>query len=174
METIKAMTTSIPLLKIVVAGDGNVGKTSLIRQYCEGRFEQSRVATIGVDFQTKTVEIKGEPVKLSIWDMAGQIHFQSVRTGLYRGSRTAALVYDVTNPESLANLQSWYEEIIAVVPGQRFLVVGNKIDLSSNYDTTEAKRFAASIKAPYLATSASTGEGVQKMFLGMAYLALKK
>jgi small GTP-binding protein len=168
------MTTSIPLLKIVVAGDGNVGKTSLIRQYCEGRFEQSRVATIGVDFQTKMVEIKGHTVKLSIWDMAGQIRFQSVRTGLYRGSRTAALVHDVTNPDSLANLQNWYEEVIAIVPQQRFLVVGNKIDLPPNYDTTNAKKFAASIKAPYLTTSASTGEGVQKMFLGMAYLALKR
>lgn len=168
------MSTSVPLLKIVVAGDGNVGKTSLIRQYCEGRFEQSRVATIGVDFQTKTVAIKGQSVKLSIWDMAGQIHFQSVRTGLYRGSRTAALVHDVTSPDSLTNLQSWYEEIIAVVPGQRFLVVGNKIDLLSHYDTADAKKFAASIKAPYLTTSASTGEGVQKMFLGMAYLALKR
>ena len=168
------MSISVPLLKIVVAGDGNVGKTSLIRQYCEGRFEQSRVATIGVDFQTKTVEIKGQAIKLSIWDMAGQIHFQSVRTGLYRGSRTAALVHDVTSPDSLTNLQSWYEEIIAVVPGQRFLVVGNKIDLLPHYDTTDAKKFAASIKAPYLTTSASTGEGVQKMFLGMAYLALKR
>lgn len=168
------MSTSVPLLKIVVAGDGNVGKTSLIRQYCEGRFEQSRVATIGVDFQTKTVEIKGRTIKLSIWDMAGQIHFRSVRTGLYRGSRTAALVYDVTNSESLTNLQTWYEEIIAVVPGQRFLVVGNKIDLLPNYDTSAAKQFAVSINAPYLTTSASTGEGVEKMFLGMAYLALKK
>ncbi|WP_420644517.1 Rab family GTPase [Candidatus Leptofilum sp.] len=168
------MATSIPLLKIVVAGDGNVGKTSLIRQYCEGRFEQSRVATIGVDFQTKTIEIKGHTIKLSIWDMAGQIHFQSVRTGLYRGSRTAALVHDVTNPDSLAHLQSWYDEITVVVPQQRFLVVGNKIDLMPNYDSSEAKRFAASIKAPYLATSASSGHGVQKMFLGMAYLALKK
>lgn len=168
------MSTSVPLLKIVVAGDGNVGKTSLIRQYCEGRFEQSRVATIGVDFQTKTVAIKGQPVKLSIWDMAGQIHFQSVRTGLYRGSRTAALVHDVTDPNSLANLPGWYEEILAVVSNQRFLVVGNKIDLQPDYDTTNAKKFAASIKAPYLTTSANTGEGVQKMFLGMAYLALKR
>ena len=168
------MTTSVPLLKIVVAGDGNVGKTSLIRQYCEGRFEQSRVATIGVDFQTKTVQIKGHTIKLSIWDMAGQIHFQSVRTGLYRGSRTAALVHDVTNPESLAHLQGWYEEIIAVVPQQRFLVVGNKIDLLPDYDPSEAKKFAASIQAPYLTTSASSGAGVQKMFLGMAFLALKR
>ena len=168
------MNQTAPLLKIVVAGDGNVGKTSLIRQYCEGRFEQSRVATIGVDFQTKTVEIQGRTIKLSIWDMAGQIHFQSVRTGLYRGSRTAALVHDVTNPESLAHLQNWYEEIIAVVPNQRFLVVGNKIDLQPGYDTTDAKKFAAAIKAPYLTTSANTGHGVQKMFLGMAYLALKR
>lgn len=151
-----------------------MGKTSLIRQYCEGRFEQSRVATIGVDFQTKTVQIKEQTIKLSIWDMAGQIHFQSVRTGLYRGSKTAALVHDVTNPESLHHLQSWYKEILAVVPNQRFLVVGNKIDLQPNYDTTEAKQFAAAIKAPYLTTSASTGEGVQKLFLGMAYLALKQ
>lgn len=168
------MTTSVPLLKIVVAGDGNVGKTSLIRQYCEGRFEQSRVATIGVDFQTKTVQIKGHTIKLSIWDMAGQIHFQSVRTGLYRGSRTAALVHDVTNPESLNHLQGWYEEIIAIVPQQRFLVVGNKIDLLPDYDTSEAKKFAASIQAPYLTTSASSGAGVEKLFLGMAYLALKR
>ena len=168
------MNQTAPLLKIVVAGDGNVGKTSLIRQYCEGRFEQSRVATIGVDFQTKTVEIQGRTIKLSIWDMAGQIHFQSVRTGLYRGSRTAALVHDVTNPESLAHLQNWYEEIIAVVPNQRFLVVGNKIDLQPDYDTTDAKKFAAAIKAPHLTTSANTGHGVQKMFLGMAYLALKR
>jgi len=168
------MATTTPLLKIVVAGDGNVGKTSLIRQYCEGRFEQSRVATIGVDFQTKTVELRGRTIKLSIWDMAGQIHFQSVRTGLYRGSRTAALVHDVTDPDSLTHLQGWYEEILAVVPQQRFLVVGNKIDLLPSYDTAEAKKFAASIKAPYLTTSANTGEGVQKMFLGMAYLALKR
>ena len=168
------MTTSIPLLKIVVAGDGNVGKTSLIRQYCEGRFEQSRVATIGVDFQTKTVDVKGHTVKLSIWDMAGQIHFQSVRTGLYRGSRTAALVHDVTDTDSLAHLSDWYEEIVAVVSQQRFLVVGNKIDLQPDYDATEAKKFAAAIQAPYLTTSAHSGAGVQKMFLGMALLALKR
>lgn len=168
------MSQTVPLLKIVVAGDGNVGKTSLIRQYCEGRFEQSRVATIGVDFQTKTIEIKGHTIKLSIWDMAGQIHFQSVRSGLYRGSRTAALVHDVTNNESLTHLPKWYEEITAVVPQQRFLVVGNKIDLQPDYDVTEAKKFAASINAPYLTTSASTGEGVEKMFLAMALLALKR
>ena len=74
--------TTVPVLKVVIAGDGNVGKTSLIRRYCEGKFEQSRVATIGVDFQTKLVELTGGPVKLSIWDMAGQERFQVMREKL--------------------------------------------------------------------------------------------
>lgn len=168
------MAHSVPLLKVVVAGDGAVGKTSLIRQYCEGRFEASRVATIGVDFQTKLVQIRGRAVKLSIWDMAGQIHFQSVRRGLYRGSRAAALVYDLTAPASFGNLAQWYEEIRQVVPGQRFLVVGNKCDLPLAVEDTAVKTFAQSIHAPYVQTSALTGEGVEKLFKYLALLALTR
>jgi len=63
---------SIPLLKVVVAGDGAAGKTSFIRKYSEGKFEDSRVMTIGVDFQTQPAELPSGTVKLSIWDMAGQ------------------------------------------------------------------------------------------------------
>ena len=165
---------SVPLLKVVVAGDGAVGKTSLIRQYCEGRFEASRVATIGVDFQTKMVQIRGREVKLSIWDMAGQIHFQSVRLGLYRGSRAAALVYDLSDPASFASLGRWYEEIRQVTPDQRFLVVGNKCDLPPAVAETAVKTFAQSIHAPYLQTSALTGAGVAKLFKYLALLALTR
>ncbi|HEY5119919.1 MAG TPA: hypothetical protein VII90_10745, partial [Anaerolineales bacterium] len=62
--------SDIPLYKVSIAGDEAVGKTSLIRRYCEGKFEESRVATIGVDFQTKVVDRPAGAVKLSIWDMA--------------------------------------------------------------------------------------------------------
>jgi small GTP-binding protein len=165
--------SNMPLLKVVVAGDGNVGKTSLIRQYCEGKFEASRVATIGVDFQTKVVQLAENVVKLSIWDMAGQIHFKTVRSGLYRGSQAAALVYDVTNETSLAHLPNWHQEIIEIVPQQRFLVVGNKVDLSQgNHDAAAAQTFAKSINAPYVETSALTGERVPDMFKLMALLAI--
>ncbi len=163
-----------PLLKVVVAGDGTVGKTSLIRQYCEGRFEASRVATIGVDFQTKTVQLKQGTVKLSIWDMAGQDHFASVRTGFYRGSRSAALVYDVTQPETFANLPKWHQEILKVVPNQKFLVVGNKSDLNPDHDPTPAKLFAKEINAPFVMTSAKTGEYVPHLFKFLALLAFLK
>jgi Ras-related protein Rab-1B len=161
------------LVKIVVAGDGNVGKTSLIRRYTQGKFESSRVATIGVDFHTQTVELSGQQIRLSIWDMAGQERFKVMRPGFYRGSRAAALVYDVTEPESLANLRNWCTEIQNVIPKQRFIVVANKIDLDKNHDTSLARRFAASIQAPYLKTSALTEEGVEEMFLQMARLAIE-
>ena len=97
--------SSIPLYKVVIAGDENVGKTSLVRQYCEGRFETSRVSTIGVDFQTKIVTLPEGEVKLSIWDMAGQERFEIVRSGFYRGTRATALVYDLGVPDTLEHLQ---------------------------------------------------------------------
>jgi small GTP-binding protein len=162
--------SSVPVLKVVVAGDGTVGKTSLVRRFCEGKFEETRVATIGVDFQTKLVELPARTVKLSIWDMAGQDRFQVIRTGFYRGSRAAALVFDVTAPETFANLARWRQEIIEVVPQQPFVVVGNKVDLERKVASEQGAAFAQSIQAAYVETSALTGAGVPELFLDLARL----
>jgi small GTP-binding protein len=162
---------AIPVLKVVIVGDGNVGKTSLVRRYCEGMFSTSRVATIGVDFQTKLVRLEEIEVKLSIWDMAGQDRFQSVRTGFYRGSRAAAMVYDVTDLVSLGNLARWREELAGVNPMPPLVVVGNKTDLPRAQPPDPARAFAESIGAPYLETSAATGEGVPALFETLARLA---
>lgn len=163
---------NIPVLKVVIAGDGNVGKTSLVRQYCEGKFETSRVLTIGVDFQTKLVKLPVGLVKLSIWDMAGQERFQAVRTTFYRGSLATALVYDLTEPSTLQNLARWYLEIAKVLPNQPFLVVGNKLDLLPDPDDRIAREFARVIHAEHIKTSAASGEGVSTMFETLARLAL--
>ena len=159
--------TSIPVLKVVIAGDGTVGKTSLVRRYCEGKFEETRIATIGVDFQTKTVELPDGVIKLSIWDMAGQDRFQFIRTDFYRGSRAAALVFDVTQPETFQNLERWKAEIQEVVPQQKFIVVGNKIDLE--YTLPEKlDEFVAASNAPFILTSALDGRGVPGLFEALA------
>lgn len=160
--------SSVPVLKVVVAGDGTVGKTSLVRRFCEGKFDLARVATIGVDFQTKVVELPERTVKLSIWDMAGQDRFQVIRSGFYRGSRAAALVYDVTAPESFSSLERWRNEISEIVPQQPFVVVGNKIDLERNVPREQAAAFAQGIQATYLETSALSGDGVANLFLALA------
>lgn len=165
---------TIPVLKVVIAGDGNVGKTSLIRRYCEGKFEQSRVATIGVDFQTKLVNLPQGPVKLSIWDMAGQSRFQVMREGFYRGSLAAALVYDLTEPESLAHLQTWRDEILQVVPKIPLVVVANKRDLAPDASLAAGREWAQAYAVGLLATSARTGLGVATLFTALARLAAPK
>jgi small GTP-binding protein len=163
--------TAMPVLKVVVVGDAAVGKTSLIRRYCEGKFEHGRVETIGVDFQTQQVDLPTGTVKLSIWDMAGQERFEVIRAGFYRGSRAAALVCDVTRTETLMNLSRWKTEINKVIPDQPFVVVGNKIDLQRAMNPGRAMNYAQSIGAPYLETSALSGEGVAEFFETLARLA---
>lgn len=167
------MMPAIPLLKVVVAGDGAVGKTSLVRRYCEGKFLASRVATIGVDFYTQRVQLPDGMVKLSIWDMAGQERFEVVRAGFYRGSRAAALVFDVTIPRSLVNLRRWRKEVLEAAPGQGLLVIGNKVDLHRAIPSAIGRAFASIIGAPYLETSALTSEGVAALFENLASIAAR-
>ncbi|HTX79212.1 MAG TPA: Rab family GTPase [Longilinea sp.] len=161
-----------PLLKVVLLGDGNVGKTSLARRYCEGMFEESRIMTIGVDFQTKVVGMPEGTVKLSIWDVAGQPHFKVVREGFYRGSLSAALVYDMTQPSTLANLLGWIEEVQQYAPNVKFAVIGNKVDLVPPGTSVGGEEFAHSLGVPHLLTSAKDGLGVEQMFVDLARLAV--
>jgi len=161
----------MPVLKVVVAGDGGVGKTSLIRRYCTGKFQESRIMTIGVDFQIQVVDLGDRTVKLSIWDIAGQERFGSFRASFYRGARAVALVYDVTDPISLRNLPLWQAEIAKVAPQARFVVVGNKIDLERKVPREKVEAWVREIGFPYLETSALTGEGVQAFFTTLARLA---
>ncbi len=163
----------VPLLKVVMVGDAAVGKTTLVRRYCEGKFQESRVATIGVDFYTQLVRMPSTTVKLSIWDMAGQERFQVVRTGFYRGSKAAALIFDVTDPTTMINLRRWRQEVLQAAPGQRLLVVGNKTDLHRTVRLAVGKVFAAYVGALYLETSAKSGEGVARLFGTLAQLAAK-
>lgn len=165
------MVASTPAVKVVVAGDGAVGKTSLIRRFCEGKFAGSRVMTIGVDFQTKFVKLPSGTIKLSIWDMAGQERFAVMRGGFYRGSRATALIFDLTSLDSLTHLDAWRAEILKSTPGQKFLLVGNKADLPRAVAPSVAWSYASQIGAEYVETSAANGAGVPELFEKLARLA---
>jgi small GTP-binding protein len=164
----------VPVLKILVAGEGNSGKTSLIQRFCEGVFDRNRAHTIGVEFNTKTINLKSGKIKLSIWDLAGQPQYRYIREEFYSGSRATALVFDLNNPDSFRELPKWYKEILNALPQQKFLVVGNKNDLRRKVDIKTPKRFANYIKAPYLETSAKKGYQVNKMFKYLVGLAISK
>jgi small GTP-binding protein len=158
--------------KVILVGDGNVGKTSLVRRYCSGKFEESRVMTIGVDFQIKKLKLGSEEIKLSIWDMAGQEQFHFVREGFYPGGQAVAFIYDMTNIQSLKNLVSWYHEVHKILNNVPMLVIGNKLDLCNKLEPY-GEMLAAKLGVDYIRTSAQDGTGVEEMFIKLASLAAK-
>jgi small GTP-binding protein len=149
-------------------GDAGVGKTTMLRRYTTGKFQESRVMTIGVDFQTITVDLKGRAIKLTVWDLAGQERFASFRDGFYRGSRAVALVYDVTDMLSFQNLPRWLTEAQGVVSGAHLILNGNKIDLPRAVPQQLARAYAKEIGALYTETSCLTGGGVPQFFTALA------
>jgi small GTP-binding protein len=167
-------TIIFPIAKVVIAGDEGVGKTSLIRRYCTGTFEEPRIITTGVDFQIKIVEVNGNSIKLSIWDMAGQERFGAFRDTFYRGAKVLALVYDLMNPATLDNLPRWHAGVAQICPKARFVVVGNKLDLGRRVMREQVEEWARSMSFPYMETSALTNEGVDSLFQALAELAAQK
>ncbi|MCL5957990.1 MAG: GTP-binding protein [Chloroflexi bacterium] len=164
-----------PVYKVAFVGDGNVGKTTLIRKYSTGHFQASRVMTIGVDLTTHLISLaEDRQVKLTVWDMSGQDRFASVRAPFYRGSRVVILAYDVTSPESLAHLPKWLREVRSFLPTCPIILVGNKIDLERRVKYESGRAFSTMFSSPYYETSCVTGEGVETLFAAIANLAASR
>ena len=162
---------SVIRYKVAIVGNGAVGKTTLLRRYATGKFQESRIMTIGVDFETIEVDLKGQSIKLTVWDLAGQARFAPFRDSFYKGARAVGLVFDVSDRQSFENLPDWLQEVHRVVPDAYVVVNGNKTDLPRVVKVEEGKAYAASINAAYVETSAKTGEGVQRFFRFLAMAA---
>lgn len=88
-----------------------VGKSCILVRFADDSFTQSFIATIGIDFKIRTIELDGQRVKLQIWDTAGQERFKTITTAYYRGAMGILLVYDVTNETSFKSITSWMRAI---------------------------------------------------------------
>ncbi|MHA2036668.1 MAG: GTP-binding protein [Promethearchaeota archaeon] len=129
------------IYKVVVVGDGGVGKTSMVLRYCEDSFKENYIMTIGSNFSTKQVELDDYPnylVKLQLWDLAGQKHFSFVRPPFYRGATAIVFVFDLTRRSSFQNILAWKSEVEKVIgDGKPSMLVGNKIDLTDRREVGE-------------------------------------
>lgn len=99
------------LFKIVLIGDSAVGKSNLLARFARNEFNPNSKSTIGVEFQTQKMEIKGKEVKAQIWDTAGQERFRAVTSAYYRGAVGALVVYDISRRQTFDSIGRWLNEL---------------------------------------------------------------
>ncbi len=169
------------LFKIILLGDGAVGKTSIRRRYMGEGFRADFLATMGADFAFLKTKIDGINVEFQIWDLAGQPAFRNVMKSYYKGAMGALAVYDVTQPKSLESLDIWVQEVrerAGTYDELPVVLVGNKIDLRdevpSNLKTIQGFVKSKSLNAGFVETSAKTGEAIEEAFSTLARAIMDK
>jgi len=158
------------LFKIIVIGDSGVGKSCLLLRFADDTFSDTHIATIGVDFKIRTVELDGKIIKLQIWDTAGQERFRNITASYYRGAHGIILCYDVTDKESFLHIKDWLKEIDKfALSDVAKLLIGNKCDLIKEkvVDLNTAKEFSDAESIPFLETSAKNSINVEEAFMTM-------
>lgn len=155
------------VFKVVLIGDSAVGKSQLLARFSRNEFSLESKATIGVEFQTRTIVVDSKTIKAQIWDTAGQERYRAVTSAYYRGAVGAMLVYDITKQQSFDHVQRWLEELRAHADANIvIMLIGNKSDLVNlrQVDTELAKEFAQKEGLSFLETSAMESTNVETAF----------
>mmetsp|Transcript_7434 Transcript_7434/g.10062 ORF Transcript_7434/g.10062 Transcript_7434/m.10062 type:complete len:210 (+) Transcript_7434:105-734(+) len=161
----------LPTFKVVLLGEGRVGKTSLVVRYVQNSFNETQPATIQASFLNKRITVDGKTINLAIWDTAGQERFDALGPIYYRDADAALLVFDITDVDSFQRVKKWVRELKKMADKDLVVVVaGNKVDRERERQVgaEEAEAYAASIQAPLLHTSAKINKGVDQAFLHIA------
>ncbi|KAK5619360.1 hypothetical protein CRENBAI_011911 [Crenichthys baileyi] len=158
--------------KVMLLGDSAVGKTCVLVRFKDGAFLGGNfIATVGIDFRNKVVDVDNLKVKLQIWDTAGQERFRSVTHAYYRDAQALLLLYDITNKPSFDNIRAWLTEIHEYAQKDVvIMLLGNKSDTAAErvVKTEDGEKLAKEYGVPFMETSAKTGVNVELAFLAIA------
>lgn len=155
------------IYKIITAGDGAVGKTTLLRRYVEGKFIFDTQMTLGVEIFTKRIKYKDEMVMLQLWDFGGQEQFRFMLSSYMLGAKGALIMFDLTRYSTINSIDDWVKICRSANPSLPLILIGGKADLVK--DIMVSDDIVLEIKKKYnfidyLKTSAKTGENVGKAF----------
>lgn len=154
------------VVKLVVVGDADVGKTSIVTRYASGSFNDDLKPTVGAACTEKEITFDGAEYLLSMWDTAGQETYRNLVPMYFRNAQIAFIVFDVTNTKSAKSVSEWMETVNQnCSPSTILILVANKCDLPNRkVDSDEIAKIADEYKIPYVETSAKTGLGILKLF----------
>jgi len=160
------MTSLEKFAKIVIAGDGGVGKSTLVKRYVEGKYIEQKM-TPGITFEVKRVPFNDSTVVLTIADVGGEHQFRFMLPMWVKGSEMMLLTFDITRFDTFANLRNWLEEIRKLDTRIPIVLVGTKKDNEKQrqVDYKDALEFAHKEDIlTYMEVSAKTGENVKELF----------
>ena len=143
-------------IKLLIVGDSNVGKTSLLLQYTDNYYPDQHTATIGFEYKIKTFQYKDYKIKLQIWDTAGQERFHSITNNFFHNADGILFVYDITSRQSFNGVKVWIKEAEEIGNFYKRLLIGNKCDLSDkrNISIEELEKYCEEKNMDFFETSA--------------------
>ena len=143
-------------IKLLIVGDSNVGKTSLLLQYTDNYYPDQHTATIGFEYKIKTFQYKDYKIKLQIWDTAGQERFHSITNNFFHNADGILFVYDITSRQSFNGVKVWIKEAEEIGNFYKRLLIGNKCDLSEkrNISIEELEKYCEEKNIDFFETSA--------------------
>ncbi len=161
--------------KVLLLGDGAVGKTSMIRRFVVDKFSDDYITTIGTKVTKKDLRIeapgKVTDVTFMIWDVLGQKGYKNIQESSFQGAKGALLVYDVSRVDTLRSAKEyWIPHLLDITKAIPIVLVGNKIDLSKDragarMDLEDAME---ELRVNGFLSSAKTGESVEASFVCLA------
>ena len=158
-------------IKLLVIGNAFVGKTLIVQKFIDNTFSKSTMSTIGVDLQSKIIDINGKKVKYLIWDTAGEDRMKTMTYSYYRGCHVILIVYDVTNQKSFENVTTWVECVDKFAKSNVLrILVGNKTDLEDQrvISKEDGKKLADENGLKFYEISAKAVTGLCEMFEDIA------
>ena len=164
------------ILKIIILGSTEVGKTSILNRYFNNEFKPNLLSTIGIDFKSKFFKFDEEKVKFNFIDTAGQEKFRAISVNYLKGTNGVILVYDITNKETFDLIRSWIKDINDNNKSNiGKVLLGNKLDLEEKRDvfTEEAEDLAKELKCKHFQVSAKTGENINEALDEVARLSFQ-
>jgi len=163
--------------KLIIAGDGGVGKTTLVDRYVSGSFHDDSRITLGVQFMVKRLTVGGNPIDLQIWDFGGEERFRFILPAYCRGAHGAIFMYDITNPASLFHMDEWM--LVLRSQNGKFPIVasGTKADLNyaRKVEVTEAVKITGKYGiSEVMEVSSKSGHNVDLLFDGICQLMIQQ
>lgn len=158
----------MPTFKLILVGDGGVGKTTFVKRHLTGEFEKKYVATLGVEVHPLRFTTNFGPLVFNVWDTAGQEKFGGLRDGYYIQGQCAILMFDVTSRVTYKNVPNWHRDLVRVCENIPIVLVGNKVDIKDRRVKAKNITFHRKKNLQYYDISAKSNYNFEKPFLWLA------